>query len=69
MALTKEDLNAIREVIREETQPQFDQMHKRFDGIDKVLDDLIVFSTEDVNEMHENHEQRIKKLELASHAI
>ena len=76
MSLTQDDLQAIGEVMRSlvkeevnalraNVEKRFDQVDHKLEAIDKVLDDLVKFTTEDMNELHENHEDRIKALEQA----
>ena len=38
MALTKTDLSSIRQVVKDETKPQFEQVGKRFDRMEKKID-------------------------------
>jgi hypothetical protein len=81
MALTKDDLQLIKQAL----QPQFNnlaaEMDKRFDqvdqrlngidhrleGIDKVLNDLVQAVTVEGTERYADHEERIKALEHAQH--
>ena len=53
--------------LRGEMNDRFDQVDHKLAAIDKVLDDLVKFTTEDANELHENHENRIKALEQSQH--
>lgn len=43
MALTKSDLSAIRQVVREETKPQFESLKKKADKLDKKFTKLFNF--------------------------
>ena len=38
MSLTKSDLSSIRQVVREETKPQFQRLEKKFDRLFNFLD-------------------------------
>ena len=42
---------------------QFSLVYKRFDSVDKVLDDLVEFTTRDLNTRLEDQDVRIKLLE------
>ena len=64
MALTKEDLQGIKEVVVEATEPYFNAIQKdfhtvygRFDAIDKRFDSLEYL-------IHNDYKQRIEKLEV-----
>lgn len=78
MRLTREDLQAIRDVIREETEPKFqsisqqfrdfkEETRNRFNMVDKAIENIVQELVKFTGELHQNHEERISRLEKQLH--
>lgn len=63
MVLTKQDLQAIRTVIKEETEPKFEAISKRFDDVDKAIENVAQELVNFAGELHQDHEVRIRRIE------
>ena len=59
MSLTKSDLSSIRQVVREETKPQFQKLEKKIDKVDRKFDKLFNFLDKD----HTKLVKRVRTIE------
>lgn len=59
MTLTKTDLSSIRQVVREETKPQFQKLERKIDKVDGKFDKLFNF----LDKEHTKLVKRVRTIE------
>jgi hypothetical protein len=71
MALAQEDLDAIKTIVKTTVQASEhrlkNEMARRFDQVDKGMDNIVQEIVKAMGDLHEDHEERIKGLEREMH--